>query len=40
MAGRGVIGAGAGAAVITLGPTLAIGIATTFGVASTGTAQH
>lgn len=36
--GAGVAGAGAGVAVATLGPTAAMGIATTFGVASTGTA--
>lgn len=35
---KGIAGAGAGLAVITLGPTTAMGIATTFGVASTGTA--
>lgn len=38
MAGKGAVGAGAGVAVVTLGPTFAMGIATTFGVASTGTA--
>ena len=37
-AGNGVAGVGAGVAVVTLGPTAAMGIATTFGVASTGTA--
>ena len=37
-AGTGVAGASAGVAVATLGPTVAMGIATTFGVASTGTA--
>ncbi len=37
-AGGGVAGAGAGVAVVALGPTTAMGIATTFGVASTGTA--
>lgn len=36
--GGGVVGVGAGVAVVTLGPTIAMGIATTFGVASTGTA--
>ena len=34
----GAAGAGIGAAVAALGPTAAMGIATTFGVASTGTA--
>ena len=37
-AGAGVAGVGVGVAVATLGPTAAMGIATTFGVASTGTA--
>lgn len=37
-AGNGVAGVGAGVAVAALGPTAAMGIATTFGVASTGTA--
>lgn len=37
-AGQGVAGIGAGVAVAALGPTAAMGIATTFGVASTGTA--
>ena len=37
-AGQGAAGIGAGVAVVTLGPTAAMGIATTFGVASTGTA--
>ena len=37
-AGKGVAGAGLGVAVVTLGPTVAMGIATTFGVASTGVA--
>ena len=37
-AGAGVAGAGLGVAVATLGPTAAMGFATTFGVASTGTA--
>lgn len=37
-AGAGAAGIGAGVAVVTLGPTAAMGIATTFGVASTGTA--
>lgn len=37
-AGKGAVGVGAGAAVSALGPTAAMGIATTFGVASTGTA--
>lgn len=37
-AGKGVAGAGAGVAVVALGPTAAMGIATTFGVASTGIA--
>ena len=34
----GAAGAGLGAAVVTMGPTVAMGVATTFGVASTGTA--
>lgn len=37
-AGKGAAGVGAGIAVAALGPTAAMGIATTFGVASTGTA--
>lgn len=37
-AGQGAAGFGAGVAVVTLGPTAAMGVATTFGVASTGTA--
>lgn len=37
-AGQGAAGVGAGVAVAALGPTVAMGIATTFGVASTGTA--
>ncbi|MGO4936460.1 hypothetical protein ACTQ54_02285 [Fundicoccus sp. Sow4_H7] len=37
-AGKGAAGLGAGIAVAALGPTAAMGIATTFGVASTGTA--
>ncbi len=37
-AGGGVAGVGAGIAVFALGPSAAMGIATTFGVASTGTA--
>lgn len=37
-AGQGVVGIGAGVAVVALGPSVAMGIATTFGVASTGTA--
>ena len=37
-AGAGAAGIGAGVAVAALGPTAAMGIATTFGVASTGTA--
>ena len=37
-AGVGVAGVGAGIAVATCGPSVAMGIATTFGVASTGTA--
>ena len=37
-AGAGVAGAGVGIAVVTMGPTVAMGVATTFGVASTGTA--
>ena len=37
-AGQGATGVGAGIAVVTLGPTAAMGVATTFGVASTGTA--
>ncbi|MBF1295300.1 MAG: hypothetical protein HXM96_04255 [Parvimonas sp.] len=36
--GTGALGAGFGIAVVTMGPTAAMGIATTFGVASTGTA--
>lgn len=36
-AGQGMAGVGAGVAVVALGPTAAMGIATTFGVASTGT---
>ncbi len=36
--GQGAAGVGAGVAVVALGPTAAMGIATTFGVASTGTA--
>ena len=36
--GAGVAGAGLGVAVVTMGPTVAMGVATTFGVASTGTA--
>lgn len=37
-AGIGAAGAGLGVAVVTMGPTVAMGVATTFGVASTGTA--
>lgn len=37
-AGAGAAGVGAGVAVAALGPTAAMGVATTFGVASTGTA--
>lgn len=37
-AGGGIVGVGAGVAVAALGPSAAMGIATTFGVASTGTA--
>ena len=37
-AGAAAAGAGMGVAVVTMGPTVAMGIATTFGVASTGTA--
>ena len=37
-AGVGAAGAGLGVAVVTMGPTVAMGVATTFGVASTGTA--
>ncbi len=37
-AGAGSVGVGAGVAVVTLGPAAVMGIATTFGVASTGTA--
>lgn len=37
-AGKGAAGIGAGVAVVALGPAAAMGIATTFGVASTGTA--
>lgn len=36
--GAGAAGAGVGVAVVTMGPTVAMGVATTFGVASTGTA--
>lgn len=36
--GKGAAGAGAGIAVVALGPAAAMGVATTFGVASTGTA--
>lgn len=36
--GAGAAGAGLGIAVVTLGPTAAMGVATTFGLASTGTA--
>lgn len=36
--GSGVAGAGAGVAVVAIGPSVAMGLATTFGVASTGTA--
>ena len=35
---KGTAGLGAGVAVVSMGPTVAMGIATTFGVASTGTA--
>lgn len=38
IARSGAIGTGAGVAVISLGPTVAMGVATSFGVASTGTA--
>lgn len=37
-AGKVAAGVGAGVAVVTMGPTAAMGVATTFGVASTGTA--
>lgn len=37
-AGAGAAGVGLGVAVVTMGPTVAMGVATTFGVASTGTA--
>ena len=37
-ASQGAAGVGAGIAIVTLGPTVAMGVATTFGVASTGTA--
>lgn len=37
-AGTGAAGAAVGVAVVTMGPNVAMGIATTFGVASTGTA--
>ena len=37
-AGAGIAGAGLGVAVVAIGPTAAMGVATTFGVASTGTA--
>lgn len=36
--GAGAVGAGLGVAVAAMGPTVAMGVATTFGVASTGTA--
>lgn len=36
--GTGIAGAGVGVVVVTMGPTVAMGFATTFGVASTGTA--
>ena len=36
-AGAGAAGTGLGVAVVTMGPTVAMGVATTFGVASTGT---
>lgn len=36
--GAGAAGAGLGVAVVTMGPTVAMGVATTFGAASTGTA--
>lgn len=36
--GTGILGVGAGATVMALGPSAAMGVATTFGVASTGTA--
>ncbi len=36
--GQGMAGAGLGVAVAAMGPTVAMGVATTFGVASTGTA--
>lgn len=37
-AAMGIAGAGAGVAVVAFGPSVAMGVATTFGVASTGTA--
>ena len=37
-AGAGAAGAGLGVAVVTMGPTVVMGVATTFGAASTGTA--
>lgn len=37
-AGKGAVGISTGVAVVALGPTAAMGVATTFGVASTGTA--
>ena len=37
-AAKGIAGVGAGVTVVALGPTAAMGVATTFGVASTGTA--
>lgn len=37
-AGAGAAGASLGVAIVTMGPTVAMGVATTFGVASTGTA--
>ena len=36
--GSGALGTGIGITVVTMGPTIAMGVATTFGVASTGTA--
>lgn len=38
--GVGVAGASFGVAIVTMGPTVAMGVATTFGVASTGTAIY
>ena len=39
-AGTGAVGVATGVAVAALVPTVAMGVATTFGVASTGTVQY